>query len=124
MPNSSVCGAIRSVLATATRIPKTIRPTRPAGTVLGSVIMKNRKIISSGDVTMTRKAYDYSGGAFQFQTAARSAYDSYGRQVDAYNGNGNKTHTGYTVNSVGLTTGNSSRPDHLRIQQSVQLPSP
>ena len=55
MPNSSVCGAIRSVLATATRTPKTIRPTRPAGTVFGSVIMKNRKIISSGDVTMTRQ---------------------------------------------------------------------
>ena len=33
-----------------TRRPKTIRPTRPAGTVLGSVIMKNRKISTSGEV--------------------------------------------------------------------------
>ena len=39
MPHSSVCGAISSTLATATRAPNTIRPTRPAGTVFGSVIM-------------------------------------------------------------------------------------
>ena len=32
-----------------------MRPTRPAGTVLGSVIMKNRKISTSGDVTITRQ---------------------------------------------------------------------
>ena len=30
-------------------------PDSPAGTVLGSVIMKNRKIIVSGEVTMTRQ---------------------------------------------------------------------
>ena len=55
MPNSSVCGAISSVLATATSSPNATRPTRPAGTVLGSVIMKNRKIRTSGDVTITRQ---------------------------------------------------------------------
>ncbi len=55
VPNSSVCGAIRSVLATATRRPNTTRPTRPAGTVFGSVIMKNRKISTSGEVTITRQ---------------------------------------------------------------------
>ena len=54
-PNSSVCGAMSSVLATATSRPKTTRPTRPAGTVLGSVIMKNRKIRTSGEVTITRQ---------------------------------------------------------------------
>ena len=54
VPNSSVCGAMRSVLATPTRRPKTIRPTRPTGTVLGSVIMKNRKMRTSGEITITR----------------------------------------------------------------------
>ena len=55
VPNSFVCGAIRSVLTTATRSPNTTRPTRPAGTVFGSVIMKNRKISTSGEVTITRQ---------------------------------------------------------------------
>ena len=53
--NSVVCGAMRSVLATATRNPNTIRPPRPVGTVFGSVIMKNRKIRTSGEVTITRQ---------------------------------------------------------------------
>ena len=35
--------------------PNTTRPTRPAGTVFGSVIMKNRKISTSGEVTITRQ---------------------------------------------------------------------
>ena len=39
----------------ATRRPNTTRPTRPAGTVFGSVIMKNRKISTSGEVTITRQ---------------------------------------------------------------------
>ena len=43
-----VCGAIRSVLVDRDQAPNTTRPTRPAGTVFGSVIMKNRKISSSG----------------------------------------------------------------------------
>ena len=67
MPNSLVWGAIRSVLTTATRRPNTTRPTRPAGTVLGSVIMKNRKIITSGEVTMTRqKSKPQTGANAQF----------------------------------------------------------
>ncbi len=67
MPNSFVCGAMSSVLATATRSPNTTRPTRPAGTVFGSVIMKNRKIRTSGDVTMTRqKSKPQTGANAQF----------------------------------------------------------
>jgi RHS repeat-associated protein len=58
---------------------------------------------SKGDVTMTRKASGYSGGAFSYQTTARSAYDSYGRVTAAYDGNGNKTTTAYATAS-GLTT--------------------
>jgi RHS repeat-associated protein len=64
---------------------------------------------ATGDVTMTRKAagYDASGAAAwpSWQTTARATYDSYGRPVTAYDGNGNKTTTAYTVNAAGLTTG-------------------
>ena len=55
VPNSSLWVAMPRTLAVATSAPNTTRPTRPPGTVLGSVIMKNRKIIVSGDVTMTRQ---------------------------------------------------------------------
>ena len=47
----------------ATRTPNTIRPTRPAGTVFGSVIMKNRKISTSGEVTITRQKSNPVTGA-------------------------------------------------------------
>ena len=59
---------------------------------------------SAGDVTMTRTASGYSGGAFTWQTTARAKFDSIGRQTDAYDGAGNHTGTTYTANSVGLTT--------------------
>lgn len=58
-----------------------------------------------GDVTMTRQAVTYASGAFTWQTSKRETYDTYGRQQDTYDGNGNKTSIAYTVNSVGLTTG-------------------
>ena len=54
-PNSWVCGAISNVEAIATISANTRRPTRPAGTVRGSVIMKKRKIMTSGEVTITRQ---------------------------------------------------------------------
>ena len=47
----------------ATSSPNTIRPTRPAGTVFGSVIMKKRKIITSGEVTTTRQKSNPQTGA-------------------------------------------------------------
>jgi RHS repeat-associated protein len=58
-----------------------------------------------GNVTMVQQASGYAGGTYTYQTAGRSTYDSYGRVVDAYDGNGNKTSTAYTMNSVGLTVG-------------------
>ena len=61
--NSVVCGAISSVLTTATHAAKTSRATRPAGTVFGSVIMKNRKISTSGDVTITHQKREPHTGA-------------------------------------------------------------
>src|SRR4029079_10662174 len=63
VPNSSVIGASSSVLAIATSSPNTTRPTWPPGTVLGSVIMKNRKIMTSGEVTMTRQKSNPQTGA-------------------------------------------------------------
>ena len=60
---------------------------------------------TTGNVTMKRKAADHAGGAYTWQTTERSTYDSYGRPVDAYDGNGNRTRFGYTDNSAGLTTG-------------------
>ena len=53
--NSVVCGAISSVLTNATQAAKASRATLPPGTVFGSVIMKNRKISTSGDVTITHQ---------------------------------------------------------------------
>jgi RHS repeat-associated protein len=60
---------------------------------------------TTGNVTMTRKAAGYSGGAFSWQTESRDTYDSYGRVEDAYDADGNQTVTSYTVNAAGLTTG-------------------
>ena len=39
------------------------RPTRPAGSVFGSVIMKSMKISTSGDVTITRQKSNPQTGA-------------------------------------------------------------
>jgi RHS repeat-associated protein len=59
---------------------------------------------SKGDVTMVRHASDFTSGDWVWQTAQRSVFDGYGKQTDAYNGNGQDIHTGYTRNAVGLTT--------------------
>ena len=61
--NSVVCGAISSVLTKATDAAKASRATRPAGTVFGSVIMKKRKISTSGDVTITHQNREPHTGA-------------------------------------------------------------
>jgi RHS repeat-associated protein len=60
---------------------------------------------STGDVTLTQSAKDHVAGAYVLQTDSRSTYDQYGRAVDAYDANGNKTKTTYAMNSVGLATG-------------------
>ncbi|WP_432990987.1 RHS repeat-associated core domain-containing protein [Dactylosporangium sp. CA-233914] len=59
---------------------------------------------TKGDVTMTRKAADYIAGAFVYQTSSRTGYDTVGRAIATYDGNGNKTTNAYTTNAVGLTT--------------------
>ncbi|WP_405111418.1 sugar-binding protein [Micromonospora sp. NBC_01405] len=62
---------------------------------------------AKGDVTMNQVAKDHVGGAYTWQTTKKSTYDSYGRPVDGYDGNGNKTTTAYAMNSAGLLTGTS-----------------
>ena len=62
---------------------------------------------SKGEITMVRQAKSGAPGSFAWQTEKRDTYDSYGRVQDAYDANGNETVTSYTVNAVGLTTGES-----------------
>ncbi|WP_052398283.1 RHS repeat domain-containing protein [Streptomyces sp. NRRL F-5123] len=63
---------------------------------------------TKGDATMVRTASDYTGGAFTWQNNARTTYDSYGRVLTSTDAKGNKTTSGYTADSVGLTTGTST----------------
>jgi len=62
---------------------------------------------TTGLVTMVRQAVSGTPGSFTYQTEKRETYDSYGRVEDDYDADGNETVTSYTVNSVGLTTGQS-----------------
>ena len=77
---------------------------------------------------MTRKASGYTAGAFTWQTTARDTYDTYGRVLDAYDGNGNETTTAYTVNAAGLTTAtkvtNAAGAVHLRDPRPDPGPAP
>jgi RHS repeat-associated protein len=56
-----------------------------------------------GDASVVRVATDYTGGAFTYQTKNANVYDSFGRTVAAYDPNGNKTATSYTMTN-GVTT--------------------
>ncbi|MGW4382509.1 RHS repeat-associated core domain-containing protein [Kitasatospora sp. NPDC004531] len=60
---------------------------------------------TAGNVTMLQTASDYTGGAYIWQTGARTTYDKYGRPLVIKDANGNVATTTYTLNSVGLTTG-------------------
>lgn len=61
------------------------------------------KIPTAGELTMTRQASDYTGGAFTYVTKSQSGYDTYGRQTLAIDGRGKSTKTTYTETN-GLTT--------------------
>jgi RHS repeat-associated protein len=63
---------------------------------------------SKGNVTMTQVAKDHTSGVYVWQTTERSTYDSYGRVVDEFDAKGNKTTSGYTMNSAGLVTATST----------------
>ncbi|MEV4560294.1 RHS repeat-associated core domain-containing protein [Kitasatospora sp. NPDC049285] len=76
-----------------------------------------------GNITMERKASDYSGGAFAWQTIKRATYDGYGRPLVTYNGNGNFSTNGYTVNAVGLTTAESETNAKGQTASSTRTPA-
>ncbi|MFI0940776.1 RHS repeat-associated core domain-containing protein [Streptomyces sp. NPDC021020] len=59
---------------------------------------------TTGDVTMVQNASGYVAGAFTWLTSSRATYDTYGRATAAYDANGNKTSTAYTLDTAGLTT--------------------
>ncbi|WP_455583746.1 RHS repeat domain-containing protein [Kitasatospora griseola] len=73
-----------------------------------STTFPQANVPTTGNVTMSQQAADYTNGSFTWQTAKRQTYDGYGRPLITYDANGNTTTTAYTVNSVGLTTGRST----------------
>jgi RHS repeat-associated protein len=60
---------------------------------------------ATGDVTMVRKAADYTAGAFTWQTTNKAKYDSVGRKTDDIDGDDHDLKTAYITNSIGLITG-------------------
>ncbi|HEX5402176.1 MAG TPA: RHS repeat-associated core domain-containing protein, partial [Pseudonocardiaceae bacterium] len=56
-----------------------------------------------GDPSVVRDATDFAAGAFVYQTAKATVYDSIGRVTGAYDANGHETQTAYTMTN-GLTT--------------------
>ncbi|MFI1995285.1 polymorphic toxin-type HINT domain-containing protein [Actinoplanes sp. NPDC020271] len=60
---------------------------------------------TKGEVTMTQTAKDYANSTYTYQTISKKAYDDYGRELQAYDANGNLTKTDFTANTAGLTTG-------------------
>ena len=60
----------------------------------------------NADPSVVQQANGYSGGAFMYQTASATVYDSYGRPVTSYDGNGNATTTAYTMGN-GVTAAQS-----------------
>jgi RHS repeat-associated protein len=61
---------------------------------------------TKGDVSITRSATNYTGGAYTYQTTSATVADSYGRPIEVYDARGNKTTTAYTT-TAGLVTGNT-----------------
>jgi RHS repeat-associated protein len=59
--------------------------------------------ITTGDVSEVRQAVTGSAGNFTWQVKSATVYDSYGRPTSAFDGNGNKTATAYTMTN-GVTT--------------------
>ncbi|MGW5611640.1 polymorphic toxin-type HINT domain-containing protein [Streptomyces sp. NPDC003753] len=80
----------------ATTWPQPASPTFPQATAP-----------TKGDVSVTQKASDYSGGAFAWQTSAAQVFDSRGRVTATYDANGKKTATAYTDDAYGSVTGTS-----------------
>ncbi|AEV87821.1 sugar-binding protein [Actinoplanes sp. SE50] len=57
-----------------------------------------------GTRTMEQHANGWNSTGYTYKTTNKTEYDSYGRTIAAYDGNGNKTTNVYTTNAVGLIT--------------------
>ncbi|MBS2966505.1 hypothetical protein KGA66_25925 [Actinocrinis puniceicyclus] len=60
-----------------------------------------------GQVSEIQKATGYSGGAFTYQVAGATTYDSYGRALDAWDALGHESQSAYTT-ANGETTGSTA----------------
>ena len=82
----------------ATTWPQPSSPAWPQGTP------------TAGDVSVVRLATGYSGGTFTYQTESANVYDSYGRVIKSYDGNGGYNGTTYnpTVTSFTMTNGSTT----------------
>jgi len=59
---------------------------------------------ATGDASVVQRASGYTAGAFTYQTTSATVYDSYGRPVASYDGDGSMTATSYAMTG-GVTTG-------------------
>jgi RHS repeat-associated protein len=60
--------------------------------------------VTTGDVSEVLKANGYASGQFTYQPDHSAVYDTLGRVLTRWDGNGNATKTAYTTSSYGLTT--------------------
>ena len=63
---------------------------------------------TTGDVSVVREGTGYSGGTFSYQTTSAAVYDSYGRMIKAYDGNGGYNGSTYTPTVTTYTMTNGS----------------
>jgi len=65
----------------------------------------------NADVSVTQRATGWNGSAFTYQTTAARTYDSYGRAVRSYDGNGGFNGTSYTpaTTSYTMTSGSTTK---------------
>ena len=76
---------------------------QPLGSLTEPSTTPTQGTIKYGDVSVTQKASDYSGGNFTYQLKSATTYDSYGRTLDSWDALGNKTQT-INTQTNGLTT--------------------
>ena len=63
---------------------------------------------ANGDVSVVRQGSGYSGGTFSYQTKSATVYDSYGRAVKSYDGNGGYNGSTYTPTTTAYTMTNGT----------------
>ncbi len=63
---------------------------------------------TTGDVSVVREGTGYSGGTFSYQTTSAAVYDSYGRMIKSYDGNGGYNGSTYTPTVTNYTMTNGA----------------